>query len=124
MWSLHYLRLTNQLEPDVLYSGLNDMNIQMAEMMRLYQPDGSFRAQKNSVSSVWMTAWVVRVLGQSQFQDWENHFYVDRKLLASCVQWILKFQQPDGSFYEPMGYPYPMENRPVFHYDWIELNWI
>lgn len=55
MWSLHYLRLTNQLESDVLYSGLNHMSIQMAELMRLYSKDGSFRAQKNSEPSVWVT---------------------------------------------------------------------
>jgi CD109 antigen len=55
LWSLHYLRLTNQLESAVLYSGLNDMNVQMAELMRLYHHDGSFRAHTNSNPSVWVT---------------------------------------------------------------------
>ena len=54
-WSLHYLRLTNQLVSDVLYNGLNDMNVQMAELMRLYHHDGSFRAHTNSNPSVWVT---------------------------------------------------------------------
>ncbi|XP_059351436.1 CD109 antigen-like [Daphnia carinata] len=101
LWSLHYLRLTNQLQSDVLYSGLNDMNVQMAELMRLYHRDGSFRAHTNSKPTVWVTAWVVRILGQSQFQDWENHFYVDRRLLASSVKWIVSHQTSDGSFHEP-----------------------
>lgn len=55
MWSLHYLRLTNQIQPDVLYSGLNDMNVQMAELMRLYHYEGFFRAHKKSGPSVWVT---------------------------------------------------------------------
>ena len=56
---------------------------------------------------------MVRVLGQSQFQDWENHYFVDRKLLASSVQWILQQQNLDGTFVEPKGYCFPLENRPV-----------
>ena len=55
MWSLHYLRLTNQLESDVLYSGLNDMNVQMADLMRMYNQDGSFSSHKSSHPSVWVT---------------------------------------------------------------------
>lgn len=55
MWSLHYLRLTNQLGSDVLYSGLNAMNVQMAELLRLYNFDGSFSAQKTSDPSMWVT---------------------------------------------------------------------
>ncbi len=113
MWSLHYLRLTNQIESDVLYAGLNHMNVQMAELMRLYSKDGSFRAQKASEPSIFVTAWVVRVLGQSQFQDWENNFFVDRRLLASSVKWILKHQKRDGTFEEPHDYPFPLEFRPV-----------
>uniref|UniRef100_A0A0P5S381 Macroglobulin complement-related protein n=1 Tax=Daphnia magna TaxID=35525 RepID=A0A0P5S381_9CRUS len=109
MWSLHYLRLTNQLGSDVLYSGLNAMNVQMAELLRLYNFDGSFSAQKTSDPSMWVTAWVIRVLGQSQFQDWENHYYVDQRLLASSVQWILKNQKRDGTFEEPEDYPFPLE---------------
>uniref|UniRef100_A0A0P5QY90 Macroglobulin complement-related protein n=1 Tax=Daphnia magna TaxID=35525 RepID=A0A0P5QY90_9CRUS len=106
LWSLHYLRLTNQLQSDVLYSGLNDMNVQMAELMRLYHHDGSFRAHTNSKPNVWVTAWVVRILGQSQFQDWENHYYVDRRLLASSVEWIVSHQMSDGSFHEPEDLPF------------------
>ncbi|XP_046648840.1 CD109 antigen-like [Daphnia pulicaria] len=111
LWSLHYLRLTNQLESAVLYSGLNDMNVQMAELMRLYHHDGSFRAHTNSNPSVWVTAWVIRVLGQSQFQDWENHFFVDRRLLGTSVQWILSHQTNDGSFEDPDEYFFPLELR-------------
>lgn len=52
---------------------------------------------------------MIRVLGQSQFQDWENHYYVDQRLLASSVQWILKNQKRDGTFEEPEDYPFPLE---------------
>lgn len=58
-------------------------------------------------------AWVIRVLGQSQFQDWENHFFVDRRLLGTSVQWILKNQNRDGTFEEPDDYPFPLEIQSV-----------
>ena len=55
MWSLHYLRLTNQLQSDVLYGGLHAMNIQMADLMRMYNKDGGFSSHKSSHPSVWVT---------------------------------------------------------------------
>lgn len=63
MWSLHYLRLTNQLGSDVLYSGLNAMNVQMAELLRLYNFDGSFSAQKTSDPSMWVTVSFLKYVG-------------------------------------------------------------
>lgn len=54
-WTLHYLRLTNQLDRDVLINGLNDMNAQLADLMRLYRSSGAFQSQTNSKPSVWST---------------------------------------------------------------------
>lgn len=51
------------------------------------------------------------MLGQSQFQDWENYYFVDRKLLASSVQWILSYQNRDGSFSETDDYQLPIDRR-------------
>ena len=59
------------------------------------------------------TAWVVRVLGQSQFQDWENYYFVDRKLLSNCVQWLLGYQNEDGTFEETDYYSFPLDRRLV-----------
>ncbi len=52
---------------------------------------------------------MIRVLGQSQFQDWENHFFVDRRLLGTSVQWILSHQTNDGSFEDPDEYFFPLD---------------
>ena len=114
-WNLHYLRLTGQLEPGTLRNGLNVMNVQLADLMRLYHDQGSFQSQTNSQPSVWVTAWVIRVLGQSQFQDWENHYLVDSRLLTACVQWMLGFQNADGSFNETVEYSNPLDRRPLFN---------
>lgn len=62
---------------------------------------------------------MVRILGQSQFQDWENHFFVDLKLLTSSVKWLLQYQKRDGSFIETDGYPVPLDRRLMV----ITVNW-
>lgn len=54
---------------------------------------------------------MVRVLGQSQFQDWENHYFVDLKLLTSSVKWLLQYQRRDGSFIETEEYFSPLDRR-------------
>lgn len=142
LWSLHYLRLTNQLESDVMYRAFDAMNVELAGLMRLFDYQGSFRLQTHSKPSVWFvflfmnmtkvvsvflfliklcfifffvraTAWVVRVLGQSQFQDWENYYYVDRRLLSTAVEWLLTYQNPDGTFEETHDYPFPLDTRLV-----------
>ena len=68
---------------------------------------------------VYLKAWVVRILSQSQFQDWENHFFVDAKLLTSSVKWLLQYQRHDGSFTETNEYPVPLDRR--FMVVWLNL---
>ena len=68
----------------------------------------------NTVNSFlyFQKAWVIRVLGQ--FQDWENHYFVDRRLLGNSDQWILTNQKRDGTFEEPDDYPFPLEIQSVY----------
>ncbi len=55
-WSLHYLRLTNQLTTDVLYNGLNEMNVHLADLMRLYDKrTGAFVPQTYGKPSIYIT---------------------------------------------------------------------
>ena len=59
-WSLHYLRLTNQLTTDVLYNGLNEMNVHLADLMRLYDKrSGAFVAQTYGKASIYITVRLV-----------------------------------------------------------------
>lgn len=55
IWSLHYLRLTNQLKWTVLHKKLTDCNSLYAEVMRYFHKDGWFNYWETSdqESSVW-----------------------------------------------------------------------
>ncbi len=60
-WSLHYLRLTNQLEADVMYEAFESMNVEMAGLMRLFDFQGSFKLNTNSRPSVWFVAFSIDI---------------------------------------------------------------
>jgi len=53
VWTLHYLRLTNQLESTVLRTVLGAMSKAFAHIMKRFQPAGSFKMWNTSNGSVW-----------------------------------------------------------------------
>lgn len=62
-----------------------------------------FRNQ--SESSVWLTAYVVRVFQEASFYEWENFIYIDPVVISKSVNWILQHQNSDGAFWEPNWLP-------------------
>uniref|UniRef100_A0A8D8ZM66 Complement C3 n=2 Tax=Cacopsylla melanoneura TaxID=428564 RepID=A0A8D8ZM66_9HEMI len=103
IWTLHYLRLTNQLSAERKKSVLHFCNTLYAEIMRRYDhAQGGFKYwdHPNSESSVWLTAWVLRLFKQASYPDWEYLFYVDSQLYGQAVKWMLTFQTSSGAFVE------------------------
>ncbi len=84
-WQLHYLRLTNQLTDneryrDVAKAVFGQMNVEYTAVMRRFGSDGAFANWDGAPSSVWLTAWVVRIFSDVSFQDWEDFIYMDPKV--------------------------------------------
>nr|BAR45627.1 macroglobulin complement-related 1 [Niponia nodulosa] len=107
VWMLHYLRLTNQLTKEVLYPSFEHMRYYYGSIMNFRKDDGSFYMWDTwgtnldrAESSVWLTAYIVRVFQYAVFPDWENVFYIDPHVITSAVTWLIKQQTPDGSFVE------------------------
>jgi len=53
VWSLHYLRLTNQLQMPSARKVLSDMNRSFAHIMKRFDPEGWFKMWDTSRPSVW-----------------------------------------------------------------------
>jgi hypothetical protein len=53
LWSLHYLRLTNQLEMSVARKVFIEMNKSFAHAMKEFDPEGWFSMWNTSKPSVW-----------------------------------------------------------------------
>ncbi|XP_039280690.1 CD109 antigen isoform X2 [Nilaparvata lugens] len=100
IWVLHYIRLTNQLNPHTFHEILNEINSLYGLVMRYYNPGGWFSDWDGSEPSVWLTTWAVRIFGHASFPDWENFLFIDPEVFSRSVTWILQSQSSDGSFFE------------------------
>ncbi|KAK4320554.1 hypothetical protein Pmani_008591 [Petrolisthes manimaculis] len=111
MWTLHYLRLTNQLDSSLKFEVLTTVNVQYSALVRYQDINGAFRMWIDSEPSVWLTAFAIKSLWLANFQDWENFLYVDPKVINDAVDWLLEYQTPLGSFTETPYFFHPLDNK-------------
>ncbi|KAK8743670.1 hypothetical protein OTU49_001200, partial [Cherax quadricarinatus] len=111
LWTLHYLRLTNQIKPGLAYQVLTAVNVQYAALARYQDVDGSFRMWPESEPSVWLTAYALRTLWLASFQDWENLIYIDPVVINSAAKWLLHYQTSMGAFTETPNYTHPLDSK-------------
>ncbi|KDR15355.1 CD109 antigen [Zootermopsis nevadensis] len=111
IWTLHYLRLTNQLKWDISKQVLEEVNVIFAQVMKRFDKKGWFKNWDTSQPSVWLTSWVIRIFKHASFQDWENLFYVEPQIFTRSIEWILQFQTELGSFAETAWYQNPLDTK-------------
>ncbi|KAF2360648.1 Alpha-macroglobulin receptor-binding [Trinorchestia longiramus] len=111
LWSLHYLRLTNQLPYGMTRKVLDAVAVSYAAIVRYQNPDGSFSMFPGDEAGVWLTSHVLKTLMIADFQDWENHLYVDRRILSNATAWLLDHQTEEGSFMETPHYHDPINPK-------------
>lgn len=104
IWALHYLRLTNQLTKAISRPVFVHMNKLFAWVMKRFSLPGFFRMYNLSKPSVWLSSWALQVFQQGSFQDWENDFFIEASIFSRVVEWLLQYQNLDGSFSETEYY--------------------
>ncbi|PNF42789.1 hypothetical protein B7P43_G13621 [Cryptotermes secundus] len=109
VWTLHYLRLTNQLKWDITKQVLEEVNVIFGQVMKRFDRRGWFKNWDNSQPSVWLTSWAIRIFKHASFQDWENFFYIEPQIITRSIEWILQFQTELGSFEETTWYHNPLD---------------
>ncbi|KAL7301156.1 hypothetical protein TKK_0006128 [Trichogramma kaykai] len=109
MYTTLHMRLINQRNLTQEKQSFYYMNIGYQRQLSYMNPDGSFslfRSDWNQSSpSVWLTAYCVRIFEEASFYEWENYLYIDPKVIAQAVSWLLDHQTPEGSFYEVTWLP-------------------
>ncbi|CAG0890979.1 unnamed protein product [Darwinula stevensoni] len=100
LWTLHYLRLTNQLKLSTSKKVFEFMSVYYAAIMNYRNHNGSFSM---------LTSHIVQTLYAGVFQDWENFLYIDPEVISSAVEWLLDHQTLDGSFHETPEYETPLD---------------
>lgn len=105
LWTLKYLRLTNQLSKQVMREAFKHMRFYYATIMSFRNHDGSFSMWTGMEPSVWLTANVAKLLQHGRFPDWENEFFIDTRVLDGAITWLIKHQTPEGAFVETSSLP-------------------
>ncbi|XP_069938701.1 CD109 antigen [Cherax quadricarinatus] len=105
LWTLHYLRLSNQLDYSEVREIFDQLNVELAAIIYRFGADGSFKMWDTAGPSVWLTAWTTRILQHAQFQDWENIIYIEPRIISKAIEWLVKWQDPiTGAFRETPSY--------------------
>ncbi|XP_071531816.1 CD109 antigen-like [Panulirus ornatus] len=99
LWTLHYLRLTNQLDVTEVRDAFEYLTVQLAGLLRRYSV-GGFSMWAFTPPSVWLTAKVINILIAAVHEDWETFLYIDPSIIEKSVKFLLKYQMPDGGFIE------------------------
>ncbi|CAG9853917.1 unnamed protein product [Phyllotreta striolata] len=94
---LHYLKTTNQLTPAVQNQAVVNLETGYQKQLNYRRKDGSYSIfeRKDSVGSVWLTAYTALALKQAR-----NYIFVDEDLIESALNWLANIQGKNGSFYE------------------------
>ncbi|XP_065199641.1 ovostatin-like [Planococcus citri] len=118
VWILHYLRLTNQLTPDILKNTLKECNSLYSTIIRYFNVEGFFSNWEpaSSYPSVWLSAWVIRILKYANFSEWQFLIWIDSYIIRKTLQWLLANQHSEGYFTETIVYrETPFDSRFIFN---------
>ncbi|XP_022256776.1 CD109 antigen-like [Limulus polyphemus] len=110
LYTLIYLRLTNQLKGDTLRNTLRFLNRAYVYQM-VFWKDGAFSMFKKE-PSVWLTAYCARIYSLAQYPDWENYLFIDPEIISNSIKFVLRHQTKDGSFYETVKHPWNRKMAP------------
>lgn len=110
VWTLHYLRLTNQLNVGKAKKAFESLNVNLAGLLTRYKK-GAFKMWHASKPSVWLTAWVVNLLLAAQHEDWENLVYIEPRLINAAIAFLLEHQTPEGSFTETEQFNITLDHK-------------
>jgi hypothetical protein len=58
-----------------------------------------------------LTAWVLRVFKHAIYADWENILYIEPEIFERSINWIVKYQSPNGKFHETSVYLNPLDSK-------------
>ena len=51
-----------------------------------------------------LSAWALQVFMHGTFQDWENYFLIEPRIISGVAEFLIRHQNEDGSFSEIYAY--------------------
>ncbi|KAF8776800.1 CD109 antigen like protein [Argiope bruennichi] len=105
LYTLHYLRLTNQLRTDTMRGMIEYLNKAYVYQSVFYK-NGAYTMFKGEEPSLWLTAYCARMFHLAMYPDWENYLFIDPEMITRSMEYILRYQTREGSFYEISNKPW------------------
>lgn len=98
LYTLKYLQSIERLNGDLKYRGLKYIKSGYKRELSFRKDDGSFSGFPTRPSSVWLTAFVSKVLCQASPFLREDKF--DPQVINGAIDWLMDEQKKDGSWTE------------------------
>jgi CD109 antigen len=94
VYTYKYLKATNQLINRIKSSGESWISIGLQAIATFRQPNGSYNLWANNKNNIWMTAHIVKLLGQvAEFSS-----IVQKSHITAALDYLRDSQSIDGSF--------------------------
>uniref|UniRef100_A0A2M4B942 TEP1-F n=1 Tax=Anopheles marajoara TaxID=58244 RepID=A0A2M4B942_9DIPT len=109
-YTIKYMRASTLRDKKTEREAFHFMNILYQRQLSYLTEDGAFslfRADWNqSAPSVWLTAYCAQVFSEMAGQyEYENFIFIDPTMIQKNMQWLLRHQKEDGSFWEVTWLP-------------------
>lgn len=101
LYALDYLKQNNLLDEELEEKGYRYIREGYERELSFRKTDGSFSAFKHRESSVWLTAFVMRIFCKAR-----RYASIDPNVIESGMLWLAAAQKLDGSF---------REQKPIMH---------
>lgn len=105
VYILSYLNSTKQGSAEIYENATRYIRLGVLREQEFRKRDGSYAAFDQNPSSVWLTAFVLKVFCQAS-----EYEHIDSHLTKSAMTWLFQQQRLDGSF---------VEDNPVIHQEMV-----
>ncbi|KAG8181180.1 hypothetical protein JTE90_010952 [Oedothorax gibbosus] len=103
LYTMRYLKSKGKISPEIEEQGYSFIRQGYGNQLSFRKDDGSYAAYQQTPTSIWLTAFVIKVFCQAN-----ELVHIDDHVMCSGIKYLMDHQQPDGSF---------IESRPVYHID-------
>ncbi|GFO11263.1 Cd109 antigen-like isoform x3 [Plakobranchus ocellatus] len=104
LYTLFFMKASEQLDPEQLSKSLKEMNIALQRILGyMNATDGSMKMfRDDDTPSLWLTAFVAKIVHEANFGEWERDFFIPRDLINKMVLYICSRQNKTSGAFEPL----------------------
>uniref|UniRef100_A0A6G1SMG7 Complement C3 n=1 Tax=Aceria tosichella TaxID=561515 RepID=A0A6G1SMG7_9ACAR len=108
LYTAKYLSSINRLTGDLRWRAIRYIQSGYKSVLNFRKPEGSFSSFPKRDASIWLTAYVAKLLCQTERTSFiADEVYVDKTVINTALNWLIDQQKPDTGTW--------IERNPVYH---------